>query len=271
VRRAADAFKQLAVTKRSKQISPVAPVLDLICEAPAPLLALRDQVVARVALGRSGAGLPTRAAQRFLADHAFARAAVWSALDVDALSAQLASQNLAVAVVASQSPDRATYLRRPDLGRRLADDDRERLAAMKRRDGDIAIVIADGLSAKAAEMSAAPLLEALAPRLVEQGFAAPLAVIATEARVALSDEIGALLGAAAVVALIGERPGLSAADSLGAYITWAPEPGLPDSRRNCISNIRPDGLPPEAAAAEIVELLVLMRAQSTSGVGLSRA
>jgi len=111
----------------------------------------------------------------------------------------------------------------------------------------------------------------LLARLHEQGVAAPIAVIATEARVALSDEIGAALGAAAVVTLIGERPGLSAADSLGVYITWAPEPGLPDSRRNCISNIRPDGLSPEAAAVEIVRLLVLMRAHSTSGVSLSRA
>ena len=234
-------------------------------------LALRNEVTARVALGRSGAGLPTRAAQRFLADHAFARAAVWSALDVEAVAAQLASQNLAVAVVRSQAPDRATYLRRPDLGRMLAPDDRERLAAIPRRDGDVAIVIGDGLSAKATETNAAPLIEALLARLHEQGVAAPIAVIATEARVALSDEIGAALGAAAVVTLIGERPGLSAADSLGVYITWAPEPGLPDSRRNCISNIRPDGLSPEAAAVEIVRLLVLMRAHSTSGVSLSRA
>jgi len=248
-----------------------APARDLICEAPAPLLALRNEVTARVALGRSGAGLPTRAAQRFLADHAFARAAVWSALDVEAVAAQLASQNLAVAVVRSQAPDRATYLRRPDLGRMLAPDDRERLAAIPRRDGDVAIVIGDGLSAKATETNAAPLIEALLARLHEQGVAAPIAVIATEARVALSDEIGAALGAAAVVTLIGERPGLSAADSLGVYITWAPEPGLPDSRRNCISNIRPDGLSPEAAAVEIVRLLVLMRAHSTSGVSLSRA
>jgi ethanolamine ammonia-lyase small subunit len=232
---------------------------------------LRNEVTARVALGRSGAGLPTRAAQRFLADHAFARAAVWSALDVEAVAAQLASQNLAVAVVRSQAPDRATYLRRPDLGRMLAPDDRERLAAIPRRDGDVAIVIGDGLSAKATETNAAPLIEALLARLHEQGVAAPIAVIATEARVALSDEIGAALGAAAVVTLIGERPGLSAADSLGVYITWAPEPGLPDSRRNCISNIRPDGLSPEAAAVEIVRLLVLMRAHSTSGVSLSRA
>ncbi len=259
------------MTEEPKQISPAAPVLDLICEAPAQLLALRDEVVARVALGRSGAGLPTRAAQRFLADHAFARAAVWSALDVEALKAQLVAQSLAVAIVASQAPDRATYLRRPDLGRRLAADDRERLAAMKRQNGDIAILIADGLSAKATEMTAAALIDALTPRLHEQGFAAPIAIIATEARVALSDEIGAAIGAAAVVTLIGERPGLSAADSLGVYITWAPEPGLPDSRRNCISNIRPDGLSPEAAAVEIVRLLILMRAHSTSGVSLPRA
>ncbi len=163
----------------------------------------------------------------------------------------------------SACPDRQTYLRRPDLGRRLRDADRAALRATP--SPGIALVICDGLSALAAQRHAAPLVARIAPAL---GPVPPAVVIAIEGRVALGDDIGEALGAEAVVVLIGERPGLSAPDSLGAYLTWRPRIGRTDAERNCISNIRPAGLPVEAAAAKLLWLIAEMRHRRLSGVAL---
>lgn len=213
---------------------------------------LRRFTPARVALGRAGNGVPTAAHLAFQADHAAARDAVMAALDVARLQADLGRP---ATIVHSQAPDRATYLIRPDLGRSLAAN-----SAITPRPGCIAIVIADGLSATAAQTHAAPLVAALA-------HDGPL-FIALQARVALGDDIGAALQAEAVLMLIGERPGLSAPDSLGAYLTWQPRRGRTDAERNCVSNIRPAGLPIPHAALKLRWLIGEMRRLRLSGVDL---
>lgn len=219
---------------------------------------LRAMTAARVALGRSGSGVPTPAALSFALDHARAREAVWSRLDLPALQAAFAPWPQAL--VRSAAPDRASYIRHPDLGRRLAEG--ADLSALPR--GGVAIVVADGLSAHAVNANAVALVQALQPLLPEPARL----ILVEEGRVAIGDEIGEAIGARAVVVLIGERPGLSSADSLGAYVTWAPEPGLPDSRRNCLSNIRAGGLAPQEAALRIAGLLQAMERAGISGVAL---
>lgn len=226
---------------------------------------------ARLTLGREVAGLSTRSMQQFRVDHAAAREAVWRPLDTQALARRLGELGLGSRQVDSAAQDRAEYLRRPDLGRRLSAAARAALANAA-GGADVALVIGDGLSAFAVERHAVPLVAALGERLAQAGLtlAAPLTV-ATHARVALGDEIGALLGARAVVVLIGERPGLSSPDSLGLYLTFAPEVGLPDSRRNCISNVHDNGLSPVEAAERACALLRQMFLFETSGVALADA
>jgi len=227
---------------------------------PDPWEALRRLTPARIALGRAGGSLPTAELLRFSAAHAVARDAVWSELDLDALEAALAGLALPALRLATLAPDRLTYLQRPDLGRRLDEASQARLAeaaaAASGADGcDVAIAVADGLSATAAQRHAAPLLQALLPRLRAHGFGiGPLALV-RQARVAVEDAVGAALRARLALILLGERPGLGAPDSLGAYLVHAPHPGRSDAERNCVSNIRPVGLPP-AAAAELIEYLV---------------
>ncbi|KQQ79694.1 ethanolamine ammonia-lyase subunit EutC [Aureimonas sp. Leaf324] len=235
---------------------------------PRPL-DLRRLTGARVALGEAGGGMPTSAQQRFLLDHARAREAVWTEVDWPEVRARLGDGGLATVDVASRVGDRAEYLRRPDLGRRLSEDGRARLAA-EPTGADVALVIADGLSATAVTLNAAPLALRIAAAAAERGWRLAPIALAHQARVALGDEVGAALGARAVVLLVGERPGLSAADSLGVYITHAPAPGTPDSRRNCISNVREGGLPVETAAAQVADLLARMFEQGRSGVELRR-
>ena len=222
---------------------------------------LRSMTQARVRLGRSGSALPTAALLAFDLDHARARDAVQADLSVDALEAAIGSPLICVR---SRADDRATYLRRPDLGRLLAVADEPLLSP----DGaTLAIVIADGLSALAVQAHAAPVIAAIVDRLPDWHIA-PL-VVARQARVAIGDTIGALLGVDLVLVLIGERPGLSAPDSLGAYLTWHPRPGLPDSERNCVSNIRPPrGLSYAAAADTIAQLLRAARSGERTGVTL---
>lgn len=222
---------------------------------------LRNFTDARVALGRSGNALPTVAHLDFQEAHAVARDAVFSALDVPALLAALPGS----VAVRSQAPDRRTYLLRPDLGRRLADT--APLAPLA-RDWDIAFVIADGLCATGVQRHAPEMLSRVTPRLAATGQRIAPAVIATQARVALGDPIGQALGARAVAVLIGERPGLSALDSMGIYLTWAPRPGRTDAERNCISNIRPRGLSYDDAAAKLLWLIGAMRALGATGVAL---
>jgi ethanolamine ammonia-lyase small subunit len=222
---------------------------------------LRNFTDARVGLGRSGNALPTAAHLDFQEAHAVARDAVFSALDVPALLAALPGS----VAVQSSAPERRTYLLRPDLGRRLAD---AAPLAPHVGDWDIAFVIADGLCATGVQRHAPEVLARVAPRLRDAGLSVAPPIIATQARVALGDPIGAALGARAVAVLIGERPGLSALDSMGIYLTWAPRPGRTDAERNCISNIRPRGLSYDGAAAKLLWLIGAMRALGATGVAL---
>jgi ethanolamine ammonia-lyase small subunit len=235
-----------------------------------PWTALRAHTAARIALGRSGTSLPTAEWLRFGVAHAQARDAVHEALDVEALSSALVAAGFdAPLVVESAAPDRATYLRRPDLGRRLSAGSAARCAEAARREGhDVVCVLADGLSARATQRHGVPVLAALRPRLAAAGLEMGPVVVATQARVALGDEIGAALRARLVVMLIGERPGLSSPDSLGAYLTWAPGPGRTDAERNCVSNVRPDGLPVEEAARVVAWLCGAARRLGATGVAL---
>jgi ethanolamine ammonia-lyase small subunit len=221
---------------------------------------LRRFTPARVALGRVSNGLPTAAHLEFQAAHAAARDAVHAELNVEQLTADLAAAGLSSTTIHSACPDRRTYLLRPDLGRRLAEGEAARLVPVP----GIAFVVADGLSATAVQRHAAPLLAQVMPAL---GATGPV-VIARQGRVALGDEIGTALGADAVAVLIGERPGLSTPDSLGLYLTWQPRPGRTDAERNCISNIRPEGLPIPDAAAKLLWLIAAMQRLGVTGVAL---
>lgn len=235
-----------------------------MAELPALRDRLRALTQARLLLGRAGQGLPTCALLEFQIDHARARDAVHSALTTDGFADLIGRP---VVEVRSRAKDRSEYLRRPDLGRSLEPDDIGRLSAT---DAELAIIVADGLSATAIHAHAASLVTALLARLPEWRIA-PV-VLARQARVALGDDIGAALNADMVVMLIGERPGLSAPDSLGAYLTWNPRPGRRDSERNCVSNIRPPhGLGYEAAADLIAGLLNLARQRQLTGVALNEA
>ncbi|MBA4708461.1 ethanolamine ammonia-lyase subunit EutC [Aquitalea aquatica] len=227
---------------------------------------LASHTVARIALGRVGASLPTRETLRFALAHAQARDAVHTALDQASLLAQLQALGLPALSVRSAAPSRAAYLQRPDQGRRLHPDSRASLLAAGVEPCDVLFVIGDGLSARAVASHALPLIAATLPLLHEQGLRVGPVVLAAEARVALADEVGECLQAAMVVMLIGERPGLSSPDSLGIYLTSAPRTGRMDSERNCISNVRPQGLPYPLAA---YKLAWLIRAGRSGGTGVA--
>ncbi|MEU4313692.1 ethanolamine ammonia-lyase subunit EutC [Nocardia sp. NPDC024068] len=237
-------------------------------DAPAFWDDLRLLTQARIGLGRAGDALPTRRVLEFAAAHAAARDAVHTDLDVPALVARLGDYDLGEPVhVRSRAADRAEYLRRPDLGRLPA------AAALPLRPGpgngwDIGVVLADGLSARALADHGPPTLDALLPLLRQQYSIAP-PVVATQARVALGDQVGAALGVSTVLVLIGERPGLSVADSLGVYLTHLPRPGRTDADRNCVSNIHPpEGLGYRRAAEVITGLVEGARRLGRSGVAL---
>jgi ethanolamine ammonia-lyase small subunit len=229
---------------------------------------LRELTPARVGLGRAGASMPTEALLAFTLDHARARDAVHAAFDAPRLSAELAGLGLNVLEVASQAPDRRDYLRRPDLGRMLDSGSRHALAGRSGGRCELAVVIGDGLSPAAVNGHAVELVRNLVARLAEAGIAVGAVVIASGARVALGDEIGAALGARMVLMLIGERPGLSAPDSLGAYLTFGPRIGLTDAERNCVSNIRGAGLSYDEAAFKIAWLVREGLARQLTGVAL---
>ena len=235
--------------------------------APDPWAELRRHTPARIGIGRAGTSLPTRELLDFGAAHAQARDAVLLPLDVEALGAELSGANFEWLTVHSQAPSRDVYLRRPDLGRRLGAASVELLQALPPHPFDLAVVLGDGLSAIATQRHALPLLHRLQSELCQTLRWAPL-LIATQARVALGDEIGALLRAKAVLMLLGERPGLSSPDSLGAYLTFAPSVGRSDAERNCVSNIRPEGLGPELAAKRLAWLLREALRRRLSGVAL---
>lgn len=233
-----------------------------------PWQALRQFTQARIALGRAGVSLPTEAQLNFQLAHARARDAVHQALDVPALSQALAAASYTSLHVNSAAIDRHIYLQRPDLGRCLHAQAAQELQQFAASTVDLAIVIADGLSAPAVAKNALAFLAELQLRLTQDAWQLAPIIIATQARVAIGDEIGALLKARAVLVLIGERPGLSSPDSMGAYLTWAPQPGLPDAARNCISNIRPDGLSYAEAAYKLHYLLSEARKRGLTGVAL---
>lgn len=237
---------------------------------PSAVLALTDwrrHTSARLALGRAGASLPTDEVLRFGLAHALARDAVHASLAAEALAARLAADGWETLHVRSRARDRAAYLRRPDLGRQLAEADAARLQELDAPSSDVALVIGDGLSALAVERHAPPVVTALRREL--SGLAlAPQLVIATQARVALADAIGALLRARVVLLMIGERPGLSSPDSLGLYLTYDPRPGRSDADRNCVSNIRNEGLSHGAAAFKAAWLAREALRRGVSGVAL---
>jgi len=228
---------------------------------------LRDFTSARVGLSRTGNSLPTSELLRLQLAHARARQAVYSTLDKQSLALELNPLVGDLLFVRSAAQDRATYLRRPDLGRRLSDDSRRIVVERKSR-YDAVFVVADGLSALAVQLHAARLIDATLSLLDRADWTLAPFVVVEQGRVAIGDEIGDGLGAAICVLLIGERPGLSSADSLGVYLSWNPHPGLTDADRNCISNIRADGLSYAAAARRLVFLMSESRRRKLSGVGL---
>ncbi len=234
-----------------------------------PWASLSHSTPARIGIGRVGASLPTREVLSFALAHAQARDAVSAKLDRAALRTRLESLGLTVIDAESEARDRALYLRRPDLGRRLDRASAKRIEAARGiATCDLAIMIGDGLSATAVAAHAPLLIEAALPLLRKLRLSLGPVVLAEGARVALGDEVGAILGARLVVMLIGERPGLSASDSLGAYLTYAPQRGRTDAERNCISNIRAGGLEPAIAARSLAWLAEAALARKATGIAL---
>ena len=222
---------------------------------------LRRFTMARVGLGRAGNSVSTRDQLDFQLAHARARDAVHQPFDPHAIKVE----GLEFLVVKSAARDRQEYLRRPDLGRTLDQPSKERVEKIA-GPFDVVFVVADGLSPLAVQTQAAQLLQTVTAKLA--GWTIAPIVVASQARVALSDEIGALTNSSLAVMLIGERPGLSSADSMGVYLTWAPGPGRTDADRNCISNIRPEGLSVGAASELLLLLMVEARGRRLSGVNL---
>jgi ethanolamine ammonia-lyase small subunit len=238
-------------------------------KTPAPPQSLRDLrhlTPARVGLGRVGASLTTQALLEFTLDHARARDAVHAGLDISAIAAGLDALGLHTLQVSSCAQSRKDYLRRPDLGRTLDTASQDLLASGQHGPCDLAIVIGDGLSPSAVNAHAVELVRSLIPRLGAIRFGPIL--VASGARVALGDEIGALLGARMTAVLIGERPGLSAPHSLGAYLTFAPKAGCTDAMRNCVSNIHSSGLSYDEAAFKIAWLVREGLGRGVTGVAL---
>lgn len=261
------------MTKKSDSVLQETPIAsDALTDAFSidPWTQLKKFTQARIALGRVGSSLPTKEVLDFGLAHAMARDAVHLALDVDALEAGIQSQGFNTIHVHSRAPDRASYLLRPDWGRSLdesslgaLEDYREKLVEQV----DFLIVVGDGLSSLAVSRHVQPMLEELRSVLPAEWALGPV-VIASQARVAISDEIGQALGARMVVMLIGERPGLSSPDSLGLYLTYSPKCGGSDADRNCISNVRPEGLQYATAANKLVWLAKEASRLNVSGVAL---
>jgi ethanolamine ammonia-lyase small subunit len=241
---------------------------DQLRDASGGLVRLRRFTPARIGLGRAGSGQSTVAALQFLADHARARDAVHIPLDFAPLEERLRSQGWSTMCVRTATKDRTEYLRRPDLGRRLS---REGCAVLQVQPAncDVVMIAADGLSSSAIARNLTPLAAHLRVLLLARRLTLGPLVLVEQGRVAVGDEIGELLNAKLAVVLIGERPGLSAADSLGAYVTWQPRIGTMDSSRNCISNIRPAGLPIEDAARQIDALVGRAFSYAMTGIGLN--
>ena len=236
-----------------------------------PWLQLRRLTPARIALGRTGTSLPTSAQLDFQFAHAQARDAVHLPFDHAGLSAQLSERGRESLLLHSAALDRNSYLQRPDLGRKLSDDSAQSLRdylAAHPGGVDLVIVVADGLSALAVHRHTLPFLTRLEEQMGGDGWSIAPVVLVEQGRVAIGDEIGQLLGAKMVVMLIGERPGLSSPDSLGLYFTYNPKVGLTDAYRNCISNVRLEGLSYGMAAHRLLYLMREACRRQLSGVNL---
>lgn len=230
-----------------------------------PWSSLRAFTTARIALGRTGTAIPLKEVLAFRMAHAHARDAVYSQLETSSLQEQLQPFHLPIHILHSRAADRYEYLQRPDKGRRL---DAASAALLTPQNADVAFIFADGLSATAINIHTYPLLQHLLPMLKAAGISVAPICLVQQGRVAIGDEIGALLNVKLTVVLIGERPGLSAADSMGAYLTFAPAIGTTDEARNCISNIRQEGLSYLLAAGKIFYLLQEALRLQLSGVEL---
>ncbi|WP_447798862.1 ethanolamine ammonia-lyase subunit EutC [Pseudomonas moraviensis] len=236
-----------------------------------PWLELRRLTPARIALGRTGTSLPTQAQLDFQFAHAQARDAVHLAFDHAEISSQLSERGRETLLLHSAAPDRDSYLQRPDLGRKLNDESAQTLRdyASQHPGGiDLVLVVADGLSALAVHRHTLPFLTRLEEQMSGDGWSVAPVVLVEQGRVAIGDEIGQLLGAKMLVMLIGERPGLSSPDSLGLYFTYAPKVGLTDAYRNCISNVRLEGLSYGMAAHRLLYLMREACRRQLSGVNL---
>ena len=230
---------------------------------------LRRFTSARIGLGRAGGSIPTQELLDFQLAHAKARDAVNHAFDIPAFGEELEALQINSLALASAACDRHTYIQRPDLGRILDEDSKVLLQARAgKQSPDVVFVIVDGLSARAVERHALPLIEMTRVQLLHEGWRIAPYCLVNQGRVAIGDEIGALLDAQLSVVLIGERPGLSSPDSLGAYLTWNPLPGRSNAERNCISNIRPEGLSYAAAAFKLLHLMRQARVRKLSGIRL---
>jgi ethanolamine ammonia-lyase small subunit len=230
---------------------------------------LQNYTPARIARGRSGHSIPTNELLKFQADHAQARDAVYSELEIKQLNKSIRKTfDLQVLNLKSEIINRSQYLQRPDLGRTLSQTSREELKSINCSESDICFVIADGLSAESVNQNALPILENLIPKLTAISWEIAPICIVEQGRVAIADEIGFLLKSEIVVILIGERPGLTSPNSMGAYITFHPHVGMTDESRNCVSNIRPEGLDFQLATDKILYLLTEMKTKKLSGVNL---
>ncbi|RYY33913.1 MAG: ethanolamine ammonia-lyase subunit EutC [Sphingobacteriaceae bacterium] len=229
--------------------------------------ALRKHTSARVGIGRAGNSIPVKQSLAFKLAHAHARDAVYSKLDSEQLTASLAQFNLPVLKIESQADYRELYLQRPDLGR-FPDEASVQQLQIHTGQSDVAIIIADGLSAYAVNSNAVAMLEILLPMLVSAKLTIAPIVLVEHGRVAIGDAVASILNAKLSLVLIGERPGLSSSDSMGAYLTYNPQPGLTDEARNCVSNIRPEGLPHNEAARKLYYLIQQAFRRKISGVTL---
>lgn len=237
-------------------------------DASDPWARLSALTPARIALGRTGVSLRTRSLLAFEAAHASARDAVHSILDVEAARQAMTGLGLDCVALASEAESRDVYLRRPDLGRLLNAESMARLRHHVAAPCDLAIAICDGLSADAVTAHALTCVAELLPLLATAGVTTGPVAVVSMARVAIGDVIGETMKARMMLVLIGERPGLSASDSVGAYLTYDPRPGRHDAERNCVSNIRPGGLSPKAAAAKLAWLVQAAIARKLTGVML---
>lgn len=235
-----------------------------------PWVGLRRYTSARIALGRTGGSQRMGTVLDFRLSHARARDAVMAPFDVEDVADRLVAAGLASHRISTAVTDKKTYLVRPDLGRRLGAESREQLAGFSAGWGrrDLAIIISDGLAAQAAERHAVETVVLLAEHLQAAGWTLYPVMLAPFGRVKLQDEVGELLGARHALMLLGERPGLGMPDSLGAYLTHHPRATCTDADRNCVSNIRPEGLPPAAAARKLAHLLIESARLGLSGVAL---